>query len=145
MTLRVTCSLQDLFFKNIRLRRFNFKKEASCTHRITVSAILICLQGYFSKFFASGGLKWKQVTHEAWLWVPFSYVYCYMVYFSKNFASGGLRRKQITHCTSNDSNSKWHSHICLQGLFFKNFRLRRFKHWKEVTHEEWRRVPFSYV
>ena len=34
--------LQGLYFKKFRLRRF--MKEASCTFRITVSAILICFQ-----------------------------------------------------------------------------------------------------
>ena len=65
--------LQDLFFKKFHLQRF--KKERSCTLIMTVSAILICLQGLFFKKIASGSLRRKEVSHEEWLWVPFSYVY----------------------------------------------------------------------
>ena len=79
-------------------------------------------KAYFSKILASGGLRRKQVSHEEWLCVPFSYVY--KVYFSNFFRLWWFKNK--ASCTLAMTLTLSGILICLQSLFFKNFRLRRF-------------------
>ena len=98
-----------------------FKKEASCTFRITVSAILICFQGLFFKNFHLQ--RFKKETSCTLIMTVSAILICLQGLFFKNF---GLRRfkKEASFTRRMTLRAIL---ICLQGLIFKIFRLRRFK------------------
>ena len=128
-------------FTRFFLKKFHllqFKKEASYTPIMTVSAILICLHGLFSKFFASNSLRMRQVTHLEWLRVS-SHIFTRPIF--QKFPPPAVLEETKLH---NKNGSECHSHMFIRLIFQKKSPLVVFEKSKLHTDSDfW--VPFSYV
>ena len=76
---------------------WQFKKEASFTLRVTLSAILISLQGLFFKNVCFRQFK-KEASYALRMTVSAILISLQGLFF-KNIASGSLKRKQVTQYT----------------------------------------------
>ena len=83
-------------FQKFRLQQF--KKEASYTLRVTLSAILISFQGLFFKKNCLRQFK-KKASYAPRMTLSAILISLQGLFFNKKIASGSLRRKQVTQYT----------------------------------------------
>ena len=110
----------EYVYKASSLKKFavgGFRRK-QVTHQNS-RPILLCLEGLFSKTIASGGFRRKPFTHQEWLLEP-------SLYDWKAYFFYCLPPAILEECKLHNKKTLTAILVCLEGLFFKKNRLRRF-------------------